>query len=141
MRRAFAVALATGLLMAGCGDDDEDEPAQPQGETPAQTQTETQPAGGGGGGDGATRVVLTEFAIDPANPTAQAGSVTYEVVNEGNAPHALEIEGNGVEVATDVLDGGGSATLEADLEAGEYEWYCPVGNHADQGMKGTLTVE
>lgn len=130
------MALATGLLVAGCGDDEE-EPAQPQSEAP--TETTTQPAGGGGGGG--TRVVMTEFALDPANPTAKAGKVTFDVVNEGSAPHALEIEGNGVEVATDVLDGGGTATLEADLKAGEYEWYCPVGDHAAQGMKGTLTVE
>ena len=120
----MAVLLATGLLLAGCGDDEDEEPA----------------GGAGGGGEG-TRVVMTEFALDPANPTAKSGKVRFDVVNEGSAPHALEIEGNGVEVATDVLDGGGSATLEADLKAGEYEWYCPVGNHADQGMKGTLTVE
>ena len=136
----MAVVLATGLLMAGCGDDDdESEPAQTQSEAPAET-TDTAASGGGGGGAG-TRVVLTEFEIDPANPTAKAGKVTFDVVNEGSAPHALEIEGNGAEFETDVLDGGGTATLEADLEAGEYEWYCPVGNHADQGMKGTLTVE
>ena len=137
MRRSIAIALATGLLLAGCGDDEEEqEPAQ-QGEAPAQTAT--QPAGGHEGGG--ARVVLTEFAIDPANPTAKAGTVRFEVVNEGSAPHALEIEGAGVEEATDTLEGGQRATLEAELAAGEYEWYCPVGNHADQGMKGTLTVE
>jgi uncharacterized cupredoxin-like copper-binding protein len=26
------------------------------------------------------------------------------------------------------------------IEAGEYEFYCPVGNHKDAGMEGTLTV-
>ena len=131
----MAVILASGLIIAGCGDDDDEEPASTQGEAPAQTQS------GGGGGGGGTRVSLTEFKIDPANPTAKAGKVTFDVVNEGSAPHALEIEGNGTEVETDVLDGGATATLEADLKPGEYEWYCPVGNHADQGMKGTLTVE
>ncbi len=41
-----------------------------------------------------------------------------------------------------MLDGGASTTLEADLKAGSYEWYCPAGDHADMGgMKGTLTVE
>lgn len=136
MRRSIAIALATGLLMAGCGDDEEEQEPAPQGEAPAETQTQPRAAGGGG-----TRVVLTEFAIDPANPKAKAGTVRFDVVNEGSAPHALEIEGAGVEEATDTLQGGQRATLEAELAAGEYEWYCPVGNHADQGMKGTLTVE
>ena len=134
MRRGIAVMLASGLLFAACGDDDDEEPASTQGEAPAQTQS-------GGGGNGGTRVSLTEFKIDPANPTAKAGPNTFDVVNDGNAPHALEIEGAGIEEETETLDGGGKASLTVDLKAGEYEWYCPVGNHADQGMKGTLTVE
>ena len=36
---------------------------------------------------------------------------------------------------------GGKASVTADLEAGTYEFYCPVGNHKDGGMEGTLTVE
>jgi plastocyanin len=126
--------LASGLLFAACGDDDDEEPASTQSEAPAETQSE--PAGGAG-----TKVSLTEFKIDPANPTAKAGTVTFDVTNDGSAPHALEVEGNGVEEETKTLGGGESATLTVELEAGEYEWYCPVGNHADQGMKGTLTVE
>jgi uncharacterized cupredoxin-like copper-binding protein len=27
-----------------------------------------------------------------------------------------------------------------DLDAGEYKFYCPVGNHEQAGMVGTLTV-
>ena len=121
MRRTIALLVVAGAL-AGCGADKEE--------------------GASTAAGGATqRVVLSEFAIDPANPKLKAGDVTFDVANEGSAPHALEIEGAGVDVATEVLDGGRSEKLEADLKAGSYEWYCPVGNHADQGMKGTLTVE
>jgi len=133
--------LACGLLFAACGDDDEDEPASTQSEAPVQTETPSGSQDESTGSGGGTKVTLTEFAIDPPNPTAQAGSVTFDVSNEGSAPHALEIEGNGIEEVTDTLSGGQSATLTVDLEPGEYEWYCPVGNHADQGMEGTLTVE
>ncbi len=29
----------------------------------------------------------------------------------------------------------------ADLKAGEYKYYCAVGNHRAEGMEGTLTVQ
>ena len=140
MRRTMAVLLASGLLVAaGCGDDDDEEPASTQSEAPAATSesggsTESSSTGG-------TKVSLTEFKIDPANPKVKAGKVTFDVSNDGSAPHALEIEGNGIEEETEVLDGGKSAQLSVDLKPGEYEWYCPVGDHAAQGMEGTLTVE
>ena len=140
----MALMLAAAALAAGgCGDDEDeggtDQAAAPatQAETQPETDAETQAAPAGGG----TEVSLTEFEIDPANPTVQAGSVTFSVTNDGQLPHALEVEGNGIEAETEVLDGGQSAELTVDLEPGEYEWYCPVGNHAAQGMEGTLTVE
>ena len=137
----MAVLLAAGLLAAaGCGDDDDDSggggtPATTEAEPTTTTDQPDAPAD-------ATAVVLTEFKIDPANPKLKAGKATFEVVNEGQVPHALEIEGNGEEIVSETLTGTGDTdTVEADLKAGEYEWYCPIGNHADQGMKGTLTVE
>jgi uncharacterized cupredoxin-like copper-binding protein len=51
----------------------------------------------------------------------------------------VEVEGNGVEEETDTVTDG-SARLALDLEAGEYTFYCPVGNHEQAGMSGTLTV-
>ena len=138
----MAVLLATGLLAAaGCGDDD-DEPSGGAPSTGAVSPPSTEPTDtGAGGASEGERVALTEFKIDPVNPTAKAGVVTYDVVNEGSAPHALEIEGNGEEFETEVLNGGQSAELQATLKPGEYKWYCPVGNHAEQGMTGTLTVK
>jgi uncharacterized cupredoxin-like copper-binding protein len=60
--------------------------------------------------------------------------------NPSDVAHAVEIEGNGVEVAGDTVTKGGVSTASADLEAGEYEFYCPVDGHEQAGMKGTLTV-
>jgi uncharacterized cupredoxin-like copper-binding protein len=68
--------------------------------------------------------------------------VTFDVSNDGQSPHNLEVEGNGIEEELESdLDAGETGTLAVELEPGEYEWYCPVGNHADLGMEGTLTVE
>ena len=139
MRRTLAVLLAAGLLAAaGCGDDDDEAQTTPE---PATTG-ESSGGGGGGGGGTSNPVSLTEFKIDPANPSLKAGKATFEITNDGNLPHALEIEGNGEEFVSDTLNGkGDSTTLDVELKAGEYEWYCPIGNHKAQGMDGTLTVE
>ena len=55
--------------------------------------------------------------------------------------HALEVEGPTGEVETADLGPGESADLAVDLsEDGEYEIYCPVGDHRDRGMEGTIAV-
>jgi plastocyanin len=84
----------------------------------------------------------TEMKIDPANPTIKKpGVVEFKVQNAGHVVHALEIEGPAGEVQTSEIPAGRSATLTAKLDKpGKYTWYCPVGDHADQGMKGTITV-
>ena len=86
-------------------------------------------------------VSATEFAFDPSEITLDAaGTYRFVLTNDGGAPHALEIEGNGVEAQTDTIDGGDTAELEVTLDDGEYEIYCPVGNHADEGMVGRIVV-
>jgi plastocyanin len=107
--------------------------------------------GGNGGGDDGTSeaggapsaslsVSATDFAFTPAELTAEAGTVSIELVNDGDAPHAIEIEGNGVEESSETIDAGETTTLTVELEDGTYEVYCPVDGHRDLGMVGTLTV-
>lgn len=83
----------------------------------------------------------TEFRLDPANPRVEgAGVVAFRVVNEGETVHALEVHASDGEVETRELEPGASQTIRARLEPGRYEWYCPVGDHKDRGMRGTVTV-
>jgi plastocyanin len=127
MRRFTWIALiSVALLVAGCGDDEDE-------------------GGGGGGGGGAEALTLTadpggEISWDPGSLSASAGSVTIKLVNESDVPHAVEVEGNGVEEESETVTGG-ETELTVDLEAGEYTFYCPVGEHRQNGMEGTLTVE
>lgn len=101
-------------------------------------------SGGGGGGGGQTLALAADpdgaLKYDKTALTAKAGSVTIDLDNQSSIPHAVEIEGNGVEAKSDTVTGA-KTQVTADLKAGEYEFYCPVGTHAAQGMKGTLTVE
>jgi uncharacterized cupredoxin-like copper-binding protein len=92
------------------------------------------------GGD-PVRVSLTEFSITPATITVEeAGTYDFEVTNEGQFPHALDIEADDGEAETGNIEPGESKTIRLNLAAGSHEMYCPIGNHRDQGMEGTVAV-
>jgi plastocyanin len=135
----FAIGVALLVPIAGCGGDDDDDTGA---DTGAATQAATTTGGAAGGGGETVDMSLTDFALNPADPTVKPGTVTFNVTNDGQAPHALEVEGRGEEVETRTLDAGGSEKLTVDLsKPGTYEMYCPVGNHRDMGMEGQVTVQ
>jgi plastocyanin len=85
-------------------------------------------------------VTATDFHFGPPALTAEAGTVTIKLTNNGQTSHALTIEGNGIEETSDTISPGDSTELTVELAEGEYEIYCPVDGHKDMGMVGTLTV-
>jgi plastocyanin len=74
--------------------------------------------------------------------TAPAGDDTVEFDNPASLSHDIVIEDpDGNEVArTDVI-AQDTATTTAQLEPGEYTFFCSVDGHREQGMEGTLTVK
>ncbi|HBY97370.1 MAG TPA: hypothetical protein DEP84_26090, partial [Chloroflexi bacterium] len=91
-------------------------------------------------GGNVVTVTLTSFHIDMPM-TLPAGSTTFEVTNAANIEHNFEIEGQGLEKVFDSnLQPGETRKMQVDLQPGTYEVYCPVDNHAEQGMKLELTV-
>ena len=55
--------------------------------------------------------------------------------------HGLKVDGPRGEVETGELQPCDTAEFAVDLsEPGEYELTCPVGDHRERGMEGTLTV-
>src|SRR5262249_53330703 len=90
----------------------------------------------------AVKVTLSEWKVQLSPDEIPAGPVEFEVSNTGSIPHALEVQGHGLERKTAQIPAGATATLQLDLAAGRYEAYCPVGkgSHKMLGMLDHLTV-
>ena len=135
-RKFLALSLViVPLALAACGEDSEDTTT-----SATETSATTTEASSGGEG-GSVSISETEFALDPSDATSGAGAVSFDVTNDGQIPHNLEVEGNGVEEVTETIEPGGSATLDVELEPGTYKIYCSIGDHEAQGMVGELTVQ
>jgi plastocyanin len=148
--RAFsliALLCALAIPVAGCGGDDDDGGSDTgAADAGAETSTKAEDSGGGGGGGAAQTLKIAAdpggaLKFDKSSLQAKPGKVTIVMDNPSSLPHAVEIEGNGVEVAGDTVMKDGVSKATADVKAGEYEYYCPVDGHKAGGMEGTLTVE
>jgi plastocyanin len=141
-----AILASLVLIAAGCGGDDDDNGGgggSSDSSGAESTGSDTGEASSGGGG-GATKLKLTAdpdggLTFDKTELTAKPGKVTITMDNPSDVPHAVEVEGNGVEEETKTLTNG-TADVTVDLKAGKYEFYCPVDGHKEAGMEGTLTV-
>ena len=113
----------------------------------------------GGSDTGGVSATEKDFSIDLASSSAPAGSVTFNISNEGpsthefvivksdDAPDALPVKDNEVEEdKLDVVDEAEdiapstTATLTTDLEAGSYVIICNVTGHYEAGMHTAFTV-
>ena len=135
MRRIhlFAGTAMLALTLAACGDD--------------ATVT-----------DGTTVAVeLSDYVISTSPASAAAGTVTFELENTANQVHEFVVVATSLgadelpvgddgdvdeEGATDIevvdevedVEGGGTATLTVDLDAGNYVLFCNLPGHYAQGM-------
>jgi uncharacterized cupredoxin-like copper-binding protein len=131
----FAIGAAVAVPIVGCGGSSDDNSTS-NAATPAST------SGGASGAGGSVDLTATDFKFDPSDPTVKSGEVTFNLKNNGQVTHSLEIEdvnGKDVELEGDVSPGS-SGTLKANLAPGTYEFYCPVDNHKEMGMTGEITV-
>ncbi len=156
------IAVVVLIVLAACGSPQDDEPhptvtriASPinapvlsptpeEGAEPTAGATEatggengeaTQEAGGAGQ---EVTVVAQDIYFEPSELTVQAGAVTFILPNEGAAQHDFSIDELGIKVD---MPAGSTQTLEVDIPAGTYQYYCSIPGHKDAGMVGTLVVE
>jgi plastocyanin len=127
-RLAPALALVA-LLAVGCGGGGDDD----SGGGPAVTV----PA------NDTLKMTAKEYEFDPGGITVDgAGRLTIELTNDGSLAHDVVVRKDGKEVGgTQPFPGGDTKEATVNLEHGTYEFLCTVGDHAELGMKGTLTVK
>ena len=139
-----ALLCCLAIVAAGCGDDNNSDSGSSDSGQAADTQT-TENGGGGGGGAAQTLKLSADpsgaLKFDKSSLTAKAGKVTITLDNPSSIPHAVEIEGHGVEEESGTIGEGETTEVTATVKPGEYEYYCPVDGHKAAGMTGTLTVQ
>ena len=142
----MALLCALAIPIAGCGGDDDDGSSgggAGNTSTGSGGETNTEASGGGGGAEQTLKIAADPsgaLKFDKSSLTAKAGKVTIVMDNPSDVPHAVEIEGMGVEAEGETVEKGGVSKATAEVKPGEYEFYCPVDGHKDAGMEGTLTV-
>jgi uncharacterized cupredoxin-like copper-binding protein len=138
-------AVCAALVVAGCGSSD-NKSESTSAQTPAQTTTSTTPSSSSESGGAAGELKLSadpsgQLKFDKSSLTAKAGKVTLVMDNPSSVPHAVAVEGNGVDKDGNTVQKGGTSKVSVSLKPGKYEFYCPVDGHKEAGMKGTLTVK
>jgi plastocyanin len=125
--RRLAAPLAVVALLAGCGGDDDDEPGR----------TVTVDAGA------TVDVTAREYSFDPETIVVEGGgTLTIRLDNAGDLAHNLRLRRGGREVGgTPTFEGGRTESGIVQVEPGQYEMLCTVGDHAELGMTGELEVK
>lgn len=133
------LTVAAAFALGACGSSGNDNASTSTPSTTAAATTTTAAAG----------VASTvKLAADPSGAlkfdkpalTAKAGTVTIDMANPSPLPHAIAVEGDGVDEKGQTVSTGGHSTVTVTLKPGTYSFYCPVPGHEAGGMKGTLKV-
>jgi uncharacterized cupredoxin-like copper-binding protein len=129
-------AAACTLLLIACGR------AEQTGEDAAGQQGTPPPAEAPD--ERTVDVVLAEWSLSPSATVLAPGSTIFHLMNQGEYPHAFELERNGQVWRTEPIAPGSDGEMSFDLPLGTYNLYCPDvdahGNHRRLGMHARVTV-
>jgi uncharacterized cupredoxin-like copper-binding protein len=150
---ALCAALAA-FVVTGCGSSDNKSTTGSAAQTNPSSTAPTPGGGtknaqkGGGAKAGGKSTNLTvaadssgQLKFDKKSLSAKAGNVTITMDNPSPVPHAIAVEGNGLDKKGQTVQMSGKSTVTVSLKPGKYTFYCPVDGHKQAGMQGPLTVK
>jgi plastocyanin len=145
MTRLIGPLLAAGVLaIAGCGGSNNSSSGSGAASTATPTSTSASTSSSSSSGGGQKLALAADpggnLKFDKQQLTAKAGTVTIDFTNSSSTPHAVAVEGNGVDKDAKVITGG-KTSLTVNLKPGTYDFYCPVDGHRQAGMEGKLIVK
>lgn len=118
----FAIGLLAAVALTSCVSSE-------------RTENEGRPPPG----DYFVIVHLTDDGIELPDETP-AGTVSFEVENNGEEQHGFVIEGPGVSERLEDLDPLERGVLTVNLEPGTYAVYSPTDDDREDGLEATLEV-
>ena len=139
--RVGVAALLVAAVAASCGPDGPDA-AGSSGASDGAGAVE----GATGGGSGAAadiapgdnvEFVATEFAFDPSDVMATAGSYSGTFVNDGTIEHDIKFDNGDAIVAAP----GESVDFDFDVPAEGITYICSIPGHAEAGMTGIIRTD
>ena len=141
------VALVALLALSACTRQDPSIAVEEQ--IPADQREEVADDGDGEGddgedadaetGEGVVSVTAVDNEFTEFSESAPAGTVTFELDNQGNLEHDIVIEEAGDTVVVEA-QGGETQSGTIDLEAGEYTFYCDIPGHRST-MEESINIE
>jgi plastocyanin len=126
-----------------------EQPGKPTGEAGGAGKAAPAPSDEGEQQGQSGKPTALTLSADPTGATrfnkttlsAPAGQVTITMTNPSPVGHNIALKDNGVDEKGDTVQGDAKSTIQATVQAGQYEFYCSVPGHEQSGMKGTLTVK
>ncbi len=135
--RAIALASLAAVALGGCGEERADG-GRAASTTPAPLSESEAPSGTA---VATVNVSLADYSLSPDNPTLpRPGVIAFVATNDGQATHALAVDGPAGEVSTAKLAPGEQRRVEVRLPPGTYKWLCPLADHEQRGMVGRVRV-
>ena len=119
----ISLLIATGILLIGCTAQQTPTTPSPSGETVVFT------------------VTASDFSFDPSQLNVKPGQpVTVNFKNRGAVVHTFTIPDLGLNTGPIQPGSDRTVAFNAPTQAGSHEFLCTIAGHADQGMKGTITI-
>jgi len=140
MRATLLLATLSGAAaLAGCGETRE--AGGTVATTPTPVAAPPAPPAPPGRAVASVDVSLVDYGLQPPIArTGREGVVAFVATNDGQARHALAIDGPAGEVRSVTLRPGERTTITLRLTRGSYRWYCPIADHERRGMVGRVRV-